>query len=92
MNPLTDYCFKPAQNQARFSLPKYCLHRLIKILTQKGDPTLINCGYHLCNKQFKPERAYTTELVYMHGNIISRKKKKYCSEACAEKDQMAHEL
>ncbi|EOC1747249.1 YdaE family protein, partial [Escherichia coli] len=41
---------------------------------------------------FLPEKAFTGELIYMHGNMIARKKRKYCGAACAEKDKMAHEL
>ncbi|EPP6645018.1 YdaE family protein, partial [Escherichia coli] len=28
----------------------------------------------------------------MHGTLSKDEPRKYCSEACAEKDQMAHEL
>ncbi|EFO1503747.1 hypothetical protein DWG87_11120 [Escherichia coli] len=31
-------------------------------------------------------------LHFMHGILSKDEPRKYCSEACAEKDQMAHEL
>ncbi|EAA1050171.1 hypothetical protein JRA98_004719 [Escherichia coli O28ac] len=93
MNPMLDYCFTPALRQtiSHTGIKKW-LWRIRKILQQKGDLDLIQCDYHLCNKQFLPEKAFTGELIYMHGNMIARKKRKYCSAACAEKDKMAHEL
>ncbi|EJO1581516.1 hypothetical protein NRB41_001190 [Salmonella enterica] len=93
MNTMLDYCFTPAQQQTitHTGIKKW-LWRIKKILQQKGGPDLIQCDYHLCNKQFLPEKAFTGELIYMHGSIIARKKRKYCSVECAEKDQMAHEL
>ncbi|MEB7738551.1 hypothetical protein NGB58_04550 [Escherichia coli] len=93
MNPVLDYCFTPARQQAvsHTGIKKW-LWRIKKTLSQKGDPDLIPCAYLLCKKQIEPEKAYTAELIYMHGTIIAKKKQKYCSKQCAEYDQMAHEL
>ncbi|EBM4188420.1 hypothetical protein DZB77_13100 [Salmonella enterica] len=66
------------------------IRKIYTLLTQKGDPTLINCAY--CQKAIPEETTYEYELIYMHGTLISRKKQKYCSKRCASHDQMAHEL
>lgn len=93
MNPMLDYCFTPAQQQTitHTGIKKW-LWRIKKILQQKGDPDLIPCAYNMCEKQINPDKAYTAEIIYMHGTIVARKERKYCSRQCAEKDQMAHEL
>ncbi|HAP0139817.1 TPA: hypothetical protein IRQ32_003897 [Escherichia coli] len=93
MNPELDYCFNPARQQAIIHTGiKKWFWRIKKILSQKGNPDLLQCDYSLCNKQFLPDEAYHAELIYMHGTIITRKKRKYCCRKCAEYDQMAHEL
>lgn len=93
MNPMLDYCFTPAYQQTitHTGIKKW-LWRIKKALHQKGDPDLIPCAYALCNKQIEPEKAFTAEIIYMHGSLIARKEYKYCCKQCAEKDQMAHEL
>ncbi|EFH3304667.1 YdaE family protein [Escherichia coli] len=93
MNPMLDYCFTPAARQTiNHAGIKRWLWRIRKILSQKGDPDLILCAYTLCNKQIEPEKAFTAEIIYMHGSLIARKERKYCCKQCAEKYQMAHEL
>ncbi|MDZ3964946.1 Rtr1/RPAP2 family protein phosphatase [Escherichia coli] len=52
----------------------------------------IKCAYHLCNKEIEESKIITRPLHFMHGVIPTTEMKKYCSEICAEKDQMAHEL
>ncbi|EOC2976921.1 YdaE family protein, partial [Shigella flexneri] len=38
------------------------------------------CAYGLCDRQVSPDKAYTAELIYMHGTMMRKKKLKYCSE------------
>ena len=52
----------------------------------------IKCAYHLCNKDVEESKAIERILHFMHGTLSKNEAIKYCSEACAEKDQMAHEL
>ncbi|EKA2411922.1 hypothetical protein OI849_004415 [Shigella flexneri] len=93
MNPMLDYCFTSAPQQTiTHTGIKNLLWIIKKDLQQKGDPDLIPCAYGLCDRQVSPDKAYTAELIYMHGTMMRKKKRKYCSEICAEKDQMAHEL
>ncbi|WP_136146945.1 YdaE family protein [Escherichia coli] len=52
----------------------------------------IKWAYHLCNKEIEESKIITRPLHFMPGVIPTTEMKKYCSEICAEKDQMAHEL
>ncbi|EAC1462183.1 YdaE family protein [Escherichia coli] len=52
----------------------------------------IKCAYHLCNKDVEESKTIKRPLHFMRGVIPTTEMKKYCSEICAEKDQMAHEL
>ena len=47
------------------------------------------CGY--CRKPFEAGKEVKRTLLYLCGNNLARKEKEYCSNECAEKDQMAHE-
>lgn len=47
------------------------------------------CGY--CCKPVQEGKEVKSTLLYFRGNHLARKEKEYCSEQCAEKDQMAHE-
>ncbi|HAH7006058.1 TPA: hypothetical protein HIB82_002747 [Escherichia coli] len=52
----------------------------------------IKCAYHLCDKDVKESKSIKRPLHFMRGVIPTTEMKKYCSEICAEKGQMAHEL
>ncbi|EBS3740219.1 hypothetical protein DQY98_21040 [Salmonella enterica subsp. enterica serovar Saintpaul] len=52
----------------------------------------IKCAYHLCNKEFEEKEFINKPLTFMRGVIYTTENRKYCSEQCAEHDQMAHEL
>ncbi|MCZ5678207.1 YdaE family protein [Escherichia coli] len=53
----------------------------------------IKCAYHLCNKEVEESKIIDkTTSLHARGVIPTTEMKKYCSEICAEKDQMAHEL
>ncbi|MGC7957108.1 YdaE family protein [Salmonella enterica] len=52
----------------------------------------IKCAYHLCNKDVEESKTIERILHFMHGTLSKDEPRKYCGEACAEKDQMAHEL
>ncbi|EFU6027758.1 hypothetical protein ACEZGM_004657 [Escherichia coli] len=52
----------------------------------------IKCDYHLCNKEIEECKIITRALHFMHGVIPTTEMRKYCSERCASKDQMEHEL
>ncbi|MEL8385658.1 hypothetical protein J4X20_04070 [Escherichia coli] len=52
----------------------------------------IKCAYHLCNKEIEESKSIKRPLHFMRGVIQTTEMKKYCSESCAEKDQMSHEL
>ena len=52
----------------------------------------IKCAYHLCKKDVEESKAIERMLHFMHGILSKDEPRKDCSEACAEKDQMAHEL
>ncbi|EFX1928833.1 hypothetical protein JNO15_22385 [Shigella flexneri] len=52
----------------------------------------IKCAYHLYNKEIEESKIITRPLHFMRGVIPTTEMKKYCSEICAEKDQMAYEL
>ncbi|CAG7604424.1 hypothetical protein GQM60_06945 [Escherichia coli] len=52
----------------------------------------IKCAYHLCNKEIQESKSIKIPLHFMRGVIPTTEMKKYCSESCAEKHQMAHEL
>ncbi|MGK0735918.1 YdaE family protein [Yokenella regensburgei] len=95
INHLTDWNRHPARLQivppcSRRKAPG-ALHKLWCVLSQKGDPTLsvINCAY--CQKVIEEKDALESELVYINGCQLARKKQKYCSKRCADYDQMAHE-
>lgn len=47
------------------------------------------CGY--CRKPIEEDKEVKSTLFYRHGNQLARKEKEYCSNQCAEYDQMAHE-
>ncbi|EBG6922943.1 hypothetical protein FJB87_02485 [Salmonella enterica subsp. enterica] len=89
ITPRSDWMRSPARQQTARKMPGL-IRKLLTTLSQKGDPTLINCAY--CQKAIPEETAYEYELIYMQGTIIARKKQKYCSQRCASYDQMAHEL
>ena len=52
----------------------------------------IKCAYHLCNKDVEESKAIERILHFMHGTLSKNKARKYCSEARAERHQMAHDL
>ncbi|EEQ5902642.1 hypothetical protein KQ217_04055 [Escherichia coli O170:H18] len=52
----------------------------------------IKCAYHLCKKETEENESIKKPLHFMKGVIPVTEVKRYCSEECAEKDQMAHEL
>lgn len=52
----------------------------------------IKCAYHLCDKEVEEEDAVASELTYQHGSQIKKEWREYCSDYCAECDQMAHDL
>ncbi|APG97549.1 hypothetical protein B9867_20580 [Salmonella enterica] len=90
ITPRSDWMRSPAKQQTAINRKPGLIRKIYTLLTQKGDPTLINCAY--CQKAIPEETTYEYELIYMHGTLISRKKQKYCSKRCASHDQMAHEL
>ena len=49
-------------------------------------------AYHISKKHVEQSKAIERMLHFMHGILSKDEPIKYCSEACAEKDQMAHEL
>ncbi|EAS2833727.1 hypothetical protein AV553_22715 [Salmonella enterica] len=90
ITPRSDWMRSPAKQQTAIYRKPSLIRKILQILNQKGDPTLINCAY--CQKAIPEETAYEYELTYMQGTIIAIKKQKYCSQRCASYDQMAHEL
>ncbi|ECQ8979791.1 hypothetical protein NAK90_005252 [Salmonella enterica] len=52
----------------------------------------IKCAYHLCKKEVNEKESIEKPLTYMRGVIHTTELRKYCSNRCAEYDQMAHEL
>ncbi|EAQ9999227.1 hypothetical protein R5S71_004644 [Salmonella enterica] len=52
----------------------------------------IKCAYHLCQKEINEKDSIEKPLTFMRGVIHATELRKYCSERCAEYDQMAHEL
>lgn len=66
------------------------------LLNGKGDPMIqgkhnshIKCAY--CGKPLAKDDAIKATIVYVQGAQLARKKNDYCSQQCAEHDQMAHE-
>ena len=53
---------------------------------------LIKYDYHLCKKETEESNSIKRPLHFMQGIIPTAEMKKYCSEECARKDQIAHEL
>ncbi|HAX0302133.1 TPA: hypothetical protein JYL18_004725 [Escherichia coli CD471] len=53
---------------------------------------IIKCVYLLCQKETEESKSIKSPLHFMHGVIPTTEMKKYCSEECARKDQIAHEL
>lgn len=49
----------------------------------------IKCAY--CRKEVEAGMAVKATLLYRHGAQLARKENDYCSQQCAEHDQMAHE-
>ncbi len=86
----TDWIRSPIKQRPASSGYSGILRKIYEVLSQKGDPTLIQCAY--CNKLINEDDAIEKELIYTHGSQLARKKQKYCSSRCASYDQMAHEL
>ncbi|EEH4116149.1 hypothetical protein G7563_001924 [Salmonella enterica subsp. enterica] len=89
ITPRSDWMRSQAKQQTAINRKPGFIRKIYNVLTQKGDPTLIQCAY--CMKEIPEETAYEHELIYIHGSILARKKKKYCNSRCASYDQMAHE-
>ncbi|WP_320728254.1 YdaE family protein [Enterobacter ludwigii] len=51
----------------------------------------IKCAYHLCNKLIEENKSIERNLYFLQGVATTTELRKYCSERCAEHDQMAHE-
>lgn len=86
----TDWIRSPIKQRITSSGNSGILSKIWEVLSQKGDPTLIKCSY--CGKTTNEKEAIERELLFVNGCQLSRKKQKYCSNRCAEYDQMAHEL
>ncbi|MGQ3662633.1 YdaE family protein [Citrobacter braakii] len=94
MNPMVDFCFCPARQQAvMLPLLASLARSVCYTLAQKGDPTIetVKCAYHLCNNEVKKEWAVKSTVRYLQGNIFREEKREYCSQHCAECDRMANE-
>ncbi|WP_254875006.1 YdaE family protein [Salmonella enterica] len=77
----SDWMRSPAKQQAAINRKPGLIRKIYTVLTQKGDPTLINCA--CCQKAIPEEAAYKYELKYIHGSLVSCTKQTYCSKRCA---------
>lgn len=94
INSRSDWNRRPAHQQAVYLPPFWAAaRRFCYLMAQKGDPTIetVKCAYHACNNEVKKEWAVKSTLVYRSGQMLRQEEREYCSQRCAECDQMAHE-
>ena len=49
----------------------------------------IICSY--CKKEVDEKDSVEREILILHGGMLLNQMRRYCCQACAEYDQMAHE-
>ncbi len=47
------------------------------------------CAY--CGKEIEQSKEVERVLLFIRGSQLAKEPRRYCSEKCAEHDQMAHE-
>ncbi|EEG0083626.1 hypothetical protein GQ082_000751, partial [Salmonella enterica] len=56
ITPRSDWMRSPVKQQTAINRKPGLIRKIYTLLTQKGDPTLINCAY--CQKAIPEETAY----------------------------------